>query len=423
MKTVLIAVGSRGDVLPQIHLANHLTRTGHEAVLVTVDDQLPLATEHGVDAISAAPGFSFVGSGRDLDESRRTRFENPLGTLTELQAIMRNVAGPMGDLLDDLVDDGDTVLHGVLGAGAATALGATRPCRIVQVTFAATIPTAYGPSYISAPFPSRQSRVNLLASRMAHRFFVGLGRPPGEVIAGKHGQQLTGRDIHHAVMRNPTLVATSPLLAPPAPDWGELVTVTGAWQPPEWPTTTTQDAPGALQEFLAAGPAPVYIGFGSAVARDPVADLSVFARSAARAGVRLVMRRSAWSTGAAPRFGDDVLVIDTVPHDWLFPQMAAIVHHGGAGTTVAALRAGVPSSIVWHNVDQPAHARRCAALGVGPRGFAKSKLTDDRLARLLIDLTQDLHGYREAAHVASQQLSLETGLRTAAATLRRWGAL
>lgn len=423
MKTVLLAVGSRGDVLPQIHLANHLIRTGNEAVLVTVDDQLPLATEHGLDAISAAPGFSFVGSGRDLDEPRRTRFENPLGTLTELQAIMRNVAEPMGDLLDDLVDDGDTVLYGVLGAGAATALAATRLCRIVQVAYAASIPTAYGPSYISAPFPSRRSRVNLRASRLAHRFFMGLSRPPGEVIAGKHGQHLTGRDIHHAVLGSPTLVATSPLLAPPAPDWGELVTVTGAWQPPESSDTATHNLPAALREFLATGPAPVYIGFGSAVARDAIADLSVFAQSAARAGVRLVMRRSDWSTGATPCFGDDVLVVDTVPHDWLFPQMAAIVHHGGAGTTVAALRAGVPSSIVWHNVDQPAHARRCAALGVGPLGFAKSTLTVDRLARLLIDLTRDLHGYREAAQMASHQLSLETGLVTAAATLRRWGAL
>ncbi len=423
MKTVLIAVGSRGDVLPQIHLANHLARTGHKAVLVTVDDQLPLATEHGLEAISVAPGFSFRDSGRNLDESRRTRFENPLGTLTELQGIMRTLAEPMGDLLDDLVDGGDTVLHGVLGAGAATALGATRPCRVVQVTFAATIPTAYGPSYISPPFPSRQSRLNLFASRAAHRFFMGLGGPPGEVIAGKHGQHLTGRDIHHAVMRNPTLVATSPLLAPPAPDWGELVMVTGAWLPPESPKTTRQDVPDALQAFLASGPAPVYIGFGSAVARDPIADLSLFARSAARANVRLIMRRSDWSEGATPSFGDDVLVVDNVAHDWLFPHLAAVVHHGGAGTTVAALRAGVPSSIVWHNVDQPAHARRCAALGVGPLGFAKSKLTDDRLARMLIDLTQDLHGYREAAQATRRQLSLETGLLTAADSLRRWGAL
>ncbi|GEM_PF-879455 len=139
-----------------------------------------------------------------------------------------------------------------------------------------------------------------------------------------------------------------------------------------------------LAAFLAAGPAPVYVGFGSCPAADPATDQRMFVDAARRAGVRVVLQPP---PGAAPPDADDVLVLGEYPHAWLFPRMAAVVHHGGAGTTSAAIRAGVPSAVVPHLGDQAYWGRRVADLGLGPRPVPRALLTTTRLTRLLRDVT------------------------------------
>src|SRR5690606_19496179 len=104
-----------------------------------------------------------------------------------------------------------------------------------------------------------------------------------------------------------------------------------------------------------------------------------------RTGQRGVLAKG-WGGLAAADLPPDVAVVEDVPHDWLFPQVAAVVHHGGAGTTGAGLRAGRPTLICPFFGDQPFWGRRVAALGAGPRPIPQRRLTATRLAEAIREL-------------------------------------
>ena len=160
-----------------------------------------------------------------------------------------------------------------------------------------------------------------------------------------------------------------------------------------------------LVDFIAAGPTPVYIGFGSMPAADREALSEVIGIALRRSGLRAVVN-TGWA-GLAPAAGE-VLTVSDVPHDWLFPQMAAVVHHAGAGTTAAGLRAGVPSVPVPFMVDQPFWAQRLKGLGVAPEVIPFRKLTADRLAGALTEATGNPEYRRRAGDVAGR-LAQEDG--------------
>ena len=129
---------------------------------------------------------------------------------------------------------------------------------------------------------------------------------------------------------------------------------------------------------------------------DPAAVGAMVRRAVRRAKVRAVVL-SGWG-GLDTDRGEDVYVADAVPHDWLYPRVRAVVHHGGAGTTGAALRAGVPSQVVPFMMDQPFWAHLVADLGVGRAPIPRKKLTEDALAHALQDLaTNDAMAARAAA--------------------------
>jgi UDP:flavonoid glycosyltransferase YjiC (YdhE family) len=156
-----------------------------------------------------------------------------------------------------------------------------------------------------------------------------------------------------------------------------------------------------LTDFLAAGPAPVFVGLGSTVVTAPRAEqlADIIARALRQAGARGVVQ-SGWA--GLDVVGDDVLTIGEAPHDWLLPQMAAVAHHCGAGTTAASLRAGVPTIALPGPVgDQPFWARRLNELGASAATITQRTLTVDKLAdairaavtdRQLRDRTRQLAG-------------------------------
>jgi sterol 3beta-glucosyltransferase len=114
---------------------------------------------------------------------------------------------------------------------------------------------------------------------------------------------------------------------------------------------------------------------------------------------------------------DSVFVIDSVPHAWLFPRAAAVVHHGGAGTTAAGLRAGVPSVIVPFFGDQPFWGQRVAQLGVGPAPIPRRELTVERLAQAIHEAVTDPAMRQRAAHLGSN-IRAEDGIARAVAVIQ-----
>ena len=183
----------------------------------------------------------------------------------------------------------------------------------------------------------------------------------------------------------PVLYGFSRHVVPVPPGRRRQRIVTGYWTLPAGPDWTP---PPGLDAFLSRPGPVVSIGFGSMAAGDPDATTALAVDAARRAGVRAVLLVGSGGLAAAPAT-DDVFAADAVPHDWLFPRVAAVVHHGGAGTTGAAIQAGVPAVVVPFTVDQPFWALRVAALGVGPAPVPQRRLTAERLGDALRESVRD----------------------------------
>jgi hypothetical protein len=207
--------------------------------------------------------------------------------------------------------------------------------------------------------------------------------------------------------KTPTLAGYSPCVIPRPPDWGANQHVTGYWfldSAPDW------RPPEGLADFLASGPPPVCVGFGSMSDGDAEQATQAVDRALAATGLRAVLL-TGWGALSPPAGSDRLFVTEAVPHDWLFPRTAGVIHHGGAGTTAAAFRAGVPAVVVPFAGDQFLWARRVFALGVGPRPIPRHKLTAESLTEALRALAGDVTMRRRAADLG-EAIRAEDGVGT-----------
>jgi UDP:flavonoid glycosyltransferase YjiC (YdhE family) len=168
------------------------------------------------------------------------------------------------------------------------------------------------------------------------------------------------------------------MLIPKPKDWGPHITVSGFYF---LSLASSYEPEPELKEFLAAGPPPVYIGFGSIVVDDPNAMTKMIFEAVEKAGVRALVSKG-WGGIGADEIGipKDVFMLGNIPHDWLFPQVACVVHHGGAGTTAAGIAHGKPTVIVPFFGDQPFWGSMIARAGAGPEPMPYKTLTSDQLA-------------------------------------------
>jgi UDP:flavonoid glycosyltransferase YjiC (YdhE family) len=170
------------------------------------------------------------------------------------------------------------------------------------------------------------------------------------------------------------LYGYSPLVVPKPANWPDSAQVTGYWfldHPADW------QPPADLQDFLTSGDPPVYVGFGSMPDRNAAEITEITIEALAQTGRRGLLL-TGWGGLTNADLPDYLFKIEAAPHDWLFPRMAAVVHHGGAGTTAAGLRAGVPSLVVPYFGDQFFWGQRVAELEVGPRPLARQKLSAEQ---------------------------------------------
>jgi len=188
----------------------------------------------------------------------------------------------------------------------------------------------------------------------------------------------------------------SPLVVPPAPDWPETTLPTGF----RVETGPVGEPDPRLRDFAAGAP-PVCVGFGSV--GDADADLVTAA--ARQAGRRVVVvGPEGFADPAAGSESAGALVVRSAPFRWLFPRSAAVIHHGGAGTTAESLRAGRPTGVVATAADQPYFGRRVAQLGAGPSPLRRRDLTVDRLASLMSTLTDPNRSFRSyAGEIAAER--------------------
>ncbi|GAI89558.1 unnamed protein product, partial [marine sediment metagenome] len=199
-------------------------------------------------------------------------------------------------------------------------------------------------------------------------------------------------------------------------DWDDFIHVTGYWfleQSAGW------EPPIDLIDFLQSGPPPVYIGFGSMVNSKPEETADLVLQALARTSQRGVLS-SGWGGLKKEYLPDTVFMIGSMPHNWLFPRMAAVVHHGGVGTTAAGLWAGIPAIVTPYFGDQPFWGQRVYELGVGPRPIPRQRLTVDRLAEAINCVVSDA-AMREKAIRLGECIRAENGIARAVEVIEREG--
>ncbi|MCE4364137.1 glycosyltransferase [Xanthomonas hortorum] len=209
-------------------------------------------------------------------------------------------------------------------------------------------------------------------------------------------------------------------LCPRPPDWPDRAQVAGFWQlpQPQW------QPPAALEAFLQAGPPPLYVGFGSMISID-AAQLTAIVKAAVRLTGQRALLASGWGGLAAGEDASDdaerFFQLEQAPHDWLFPGVSVAVHHGGAGTTGAALAAGIPSVVLPFGYDQPFWAHCLAQRGVAPPALARVGLQPETLADAIRQASAP--SMRAAARVLGQRIREEDGISRAVDQLEAWGLL
>lgn len=375
-----LAVGSRGDVEPLAVLAGAVAASGRPATVVAVDEYADLVHGHGA---------GFRGLGHAIAEVERLG-RGWLGRLALRTAIaqpallarwLKGLAEPLADALAE-VPSGSLVVSGVAARDAALALVEQRGCQMATVLHTAVLPTAHRQSHLEGRRLSGVSSVDLALTRWYWAQVSGLSRVTAAEFRRRHRLRRHGNGrLTAAADEHPIWLAADPVLVPPAGDWPGTVRQIGAIRPPEADWAPSDP----LAAFLTAGEPPTYVGLGSLNDSGGIRWLELIVAAARLSGRRIVTPAL---PGTEPQVIENlVCTTGPVPHDELFPRLAGVIHHGGAGSAAAGLRAGVPSLAVPAMFDQTYHARRLFELGVGPRPVPLPRVTSARLAARLGELT------------------------------------
>ena len=389
MEITVVAAGSRGDVQPLVALGLGLQATGHKVCIVTH------AEFEGVVRNSGLVFYLMRANPKELleSESGRAAMEeggNPLRSLLNFARMMNTTIQQTGADCWKACHGTNMILYSPLGSYFAPHIAEKLNVPAVGAFFQPISRTRAFPGYIS-PTPRNLGGVlNLLTHFVSDAIFW---LPYRSKVNQFRQEQLNLPKIPRMVSVNRNVIyGFSPSVVPKPSDWSNNVEITGYWfldRESEW------EPPPYLLDFLAAGPPPVYIGFGSMSTRKPEETTDLVLRALSRTGQRGLLL-TGWGGLSQVDLPDSVFKIEAAPHDWLFPQMAAVIHHGGAGTTAAGLRSGIPTIIVPFFMDQPFWGQRVADLGVGPKPIPRKHLTVERLVNAITVVVTDEKMRRQA---------------------------
>ncbi|MQS15841.1 glycosyltransferase family 1 protein [Streptomyces kaniharaensis] len=392
MRILVMAAGSHGDVAPYTGLGARLRDAGHEVALAAPETFRELVGGSGLEfrPLPVDPR----GAPSERKEGRSALLARAAAFIDRLGDGLADAAAPGADLLLLATTTAPLGWH-LVEAMDVPSLGVylqpTLPTR--------EFPPVVGPARSLGRFGNRvagafgQRVVDRLHTGAARRLRARLGLPGCSPTARRRAQERANWPVLHGF---------SPTLVPRPADWREGLRVVGNW----WPHVAADYRLSAeVEDFLRAGPPPLFIGFGSMAAGQGERLGALVVDALGRAGVRGVLQ-SGWAGIAAD--GDDVLTVGEIPHSHLFPRMAAVVHHAGAGTAAAVLRAGVPSVPVPVTADQPFWAGRLTRLGAATRPIPFAELTAARLADAIRQAVEG-GALRGRAEAASRAMAEEDG--------------
>lgn len=419
MKVLIMTLGTRGDVQPFIALALGLLAAGHEAVLTAPQRFAGFAAEHGVPFASvddgpmrlmddpAVAGAVIEGGARARLRQVRTMPAMFTQLLADCWAVASHGAGAGADVV---VHNGQIIA----GQHVAEKLG-------IPAVLALPIPMYVPTREFPWPGVGLPSWLPALANRAT---FLGMQAPAaifGRVVDRwrKETLGLPRRRGRHDPLRRPdngqapVLHAFSPSVLAPPTDWPDSVHTTGYWFLPP----SEEALPPQVEDFLRAGAPPVFVGFGSMSGKDPARSTALVLEAARRAETRLVIG-AGWGGLDSSMHGDGVLVVENVDYQRLFPAMAVVVHHGGAGTAGTAFASGRPQVVCPFIADQPFWARLAHQRGVAPAPQPQRHLTAAGLAAAISTAATD-HDMARTAQELGRRVRREDGVSAAVTALER----
>ncbi len=417
MKITILTYGSRGDVQPFLPLSVRLMSRGHSVKIAAPARFKSLVEQYGITFVplSGDP----AGPIQRITDGRLNIFTMLREGVVHALEIGKDVFRESAEACEaaDLIIHADS--HTIDGHTRAHELGI--PDIHIQ-TFPMYAATGDYPNVVLPDLKIRA--LNYITHVVGQRIIWWLTLYGFEQI---HRRTRFPRrklyfllDKHPLRLSTPILCAWSPSLLPPSKEWAENVHVTGNFF---FDLDSNYQPPLELQDFPIAGSPPVCISFGSMVNREAEKIDKVVREALSQTNQRGIIL-SGWGMANRPS-SKDLLYIESAPHDWLLPRCSMLVHHGGAGTVAAGLRAGIPQVVVPFMTDQPFWARRAHMIGVSPKPILVQNLTVQKLAEEIAQA--DAPAIRERAKTLGEIVRSEDGVGRAVELIeshaRRWNEM
>lgn len=414
MRIVILTLGSKGDVQPYLALGLGLKKAGHEVRLAATLPFREFVEEQGLEYVplDADTGEQIeITEEEDWQETGR----NFLLFTRRYRKHINKIQSPIKKHLEDTIavcQGAEAIITSfTVPGGPHVAEKMKIPCywALLQPMMNRN---PLMPHFLSPPGLRLGKYYNIfthIISEIIYWQIIGkcinnwrkehLNLPP-----------LTRKAFFNGIYnrKQPFLYGFSPNVIPKPPDWGDWLHITGYWfldHPSTW-----QPPPG-LVNFLESGPPPIYVNFDDIRADDDLRLLDLVLSALDHTGKRGILRLD-WETQDIPDLPGNVFRVESVPFDWLFPQMEAVVHHGGAGTTAQAMRSGISSIIIYGFFDQTFWGRRAFELGVGPRPIFFKQVTLEKLIKA-IEIAANDREMRARTVALSQRIRSEDGVARA----------
>jgi UDP:flavonoid glycosyltransferase YjiC (YdhE family) len=394
MRILIPTIGSRGDVQPFIALAQGLTRAGHTVTL---------ASHPGMRALVESHGVTFAPIGPDIDMGLETaairlRSRNAMANLARTMRYAFGVLERSHPDILALCREADlVVVPTAIATGKNEADHLNLPyLSVTLMPWAIRWDDPDRPPLKRMAYGLIDEVANMMTTRPLNHLRKRQGLPP----VGREGFASTRLD----------LVPISPAVYPPNPLWKPYHRVVGYWfvqEPSDW------EPPAGLVAFLEDDPPPLLVCLGamSLGGDETAATAGLFVDAIQQAGERTIVQ--GWESALARlSLPPAVYPAGSLPHGWLMPRCAGVVHHGGFGTTSATFRAGLPHLVVPHIADQFYWGQQVRDLGAGPPPIPRNKLDAQTLAAALHELAHDRELRATASHLG-EQIRAEDGIENA----------
>ncbi len=408
MKITIAAIGSRGDVQPYIALGAGLRRAGYDVLLSAPTMFRDLAASYSLKHLPVSVNPQQIMEHPSMQAASKSG--NPFRLM---RAMFREGLPLIRKYLQEVYENCqacDAVILTQIPFGAYDA-AEKRNIPFIQAGLGPVYPTAAFPM-IGMNLPNwKVGWINRFTYILMDQGFWQFFRPfQNSWRKEKLGLAPfpLGGPANTIRRQAPTILGFSPSVVSTPTDWPSGVHATGYWfldEPDGW------QPPAELISFLQSGPKPVFVGFGSMPDAGAQKTTRLVVEALRMSGMRGVLQRG-WGGLGSEQLPESILRVDSIPHSWLFPRMAAVVHHGGAGTTAAALRSGVPSIPTPYAADQFFWAQRVEALGVGPKSVSYHSLTAENLAGMIRQAVADTE-MRDRAAALGCRIESERGVEKA----------